>query len=136
MPYSVLLFISRKPGTTVEEFKERFENSHMPLLREAAGPHFPLSHTRRYIHRSEGQAEGTTRNAGTPARVLVGTQADFDYDVIAELTFADEAAFQTFFQTVHSPEKAAKIIAAEETFLDRAQTRAVVLGDVAVTKKE
>ncbi|KAI1381210.1 EthD domain-containing protein [Hypoxylon crocopeplum] len=136
MVYSILLFATRKPGTTPEQFKAYYEGVHMPLLREIAGPQFPLSHTRRYIHRSEGQAQDTTRNATTPAQVLLGSQADFDYDVIGELVFTDAAAFQTFMGLTHAPENAARVAADEEKFLDRSQLRVVALGATEVTKKE
>ncbi|KAI0182110.1 EthD domain-containing protein [Hypoxylon sp. FL1284] len=136
MPYSILFFITRKQGVSAEDFKTQYENVHMPLLKEIAGPHFPQTHSRRYIQRSAGQAEGTTRNASSPAQVLVGTQADFDYDAVTEMTFASEAAFKEFFQFVHTPEKAARVTAAEDKFMDRSQMRGVVLGEVFTDKNE
>ncbi|KAI2617295.1 EthD domain-containing protein [Hypomontagnella submonticulosa] len=136
MPFVIIFFATRKPGVTPEQFKTHYEDIHMPLLREIAGPHFPLTHTRRYIQRSPGVAEGTTLNATTPAQVLVGTQADFDYDVVVELTFEDAATFQAFMAYAHTPERSARVIADEETFLDRSQSRAVVLGDINVTKRD
>ncbi|KAI1404956.1 EthD domain-containing protein [Hypoxylon fuscum] len=136
MTYSVLVFAYRKPGTTPEQFKAHYEGSHVPLLRELAGPHFPLSHTRRYIHRSGGQGEGTKRNATTPASVLIGSQEDFDYDAFAELNFEDATAFQTFFGVMQQPDIAAKVAADEEHFLDRSRMPVVVLGETNVTTKE
>lgn len=85
--------------------------------------HFPLSHTRRYIHRTVGKAEGTERNAKSPASVLMGTQADFEYDALAELTFPDAGAFQTFFSIAQQPKNAARIAADEEKFLDRSKSK-------------
>ncbi|KAI2622480.1 EthD domain-containing protein [Hypoxylon sp. NC1633] len=125
MTYSILVFAYRKPGTTPEQFKAHYEGSHVPLLRELAGLHFPLSHTRRYIHRSAGQAS-----------VLIGNQEDFDYDAFAELTFEDATAFQTFFGVVQQPDIAAKIAADEEHFLDHSRMLVVVLGETHVTTKE
>ncbi|KAI1340351.1 EthD domain-containing protein [Xylariaceae sp. FL0016] len=115
-----------------------YESKHVPLLRELAMSHFPLSHTRRYVHRtssssssssssSEGASEEagtsdpTERNATTPATVLIGTQADFDDDAIAELIFDNMAAFHTFYSVMQRPENAAKIAADEEHFLDRSR---------------
>ncbi|KAI6088779.1 EthD domain-containing protein [Hypoxylon rubiginosum] len=137
MPHTILFFVSRKQGISMEEFKTQYENDLLPLLKEVAGPHFPLEHTRRYIKRTEGQGkEATPRNPDTPAQVLVGAQADFDYDAIIELKFASEAAFGQFFQFVHTPEKAARVTAVEDRFMDRSQMRGVVLGDVVATKNE
>ncbi|KAI1382813.1 EthD domain-containing protein [Hypoxylon trugodes] len=136
MTFSMLIYLSRKAGTTPEQFKAHYDNKHVPLIKEVAGSTFPLTHTRYYIRRSEGQAEGTTRNATTPAQVFLGTQSDFDVDAVVILTFTDEAAFQEFFQITHSPENAAKVVADEELFLDRTQTRAVALGSTEVTQKD
>ncbi|KAI2602308.1 EthD domain-containing protein [Hypoxylon sp. NC1633] len=136
MTFSILLFLSRKPGTSPESFQEHYENVHLPLLREVAGPHFPLTHTRRYIARSSGQAEDTTRNATTPAQVLRGSQADFDYDCIVEATFESAEAFQAFMGFTHTSENAARVIADEEGFLDRSNLRVVALGDTVVSKRE
>ncbi|KAI1173434.1 EthD domain-containing protein [Nemania sp. FL0916] len=137
MTYSVIIFAYRKPGTTPEQFKAHYENTHILLVRELTGAHFPLSHTRRYIHRSENQAaDNTARNPNTPATVLIGTQDDFDYDCYAELTFEDVNAFQTFFGITQKPDIAAKIQADEEKFLDRTRMPVVVLGDITETKRQ
>ncbi|KAI1352354.1 EthD domain-containing protein [Xylaria sp. FL0043] len=149
MPYSVLIFAYRKPGTTPEQFKAHYEGVHVPLIRKLTGANFPLSHTRHYLHRTtqhqhqqqqqQQEAEGkgnTARNPHTPATVLIGTQAEFDYDAFAELTFEDEAAFQRFFAlTQQQPENAEQIAADEELFLDRARMTVVVKGETRVTER-
>ncbi|KAK7746693.1 hypothetical protein SLS53_001880 [Cytospora paraplurivora] len=119
MTYSVLIYAYRKPGTIPEQFRTHYEGSHVPLVKDIAGD----------------KAEGTERNANNPATVLSGTQAEFDYDAIAELTFADSGAFQTFFGLVQQPENAAWIAADEEKFLDRSKVPVVVLGETLVTTK-
>lgn len=68
--------------------------------------------------------------------MLVGTQADFDYDVIAELVFDDEAAFRAFFARVSEREVAERIAGDEERFLERGRLRGVVVGDCVVTMGE
>lgn len=118
MTYTVLIFAYRKTGTIPEQFRTHYEGSHVPLVKEIGGEQFSLAHTRRYIQRTEGAAEGTERNAAYPATVLAGSQAEFDYDAFAELTFADAAHFQTFFGLTQQPENAARIAADEEKFLD------------------
>jgi hypothetical protein len=118
MVQSVLIFADRKPGTTPEQFQKHYEEKHMPLIKELAGDQFPLSHTRRYIQRTEGKGS-TEHNAGYPATILVGEQADFDCDCCAELVFAHLAALMTFKDTMAQPEKAARVAADEEHFLDR-----------------
>ncbi|KAI1277405.1 EthD domain-containing protein [Xylaria sp. FL0933] len=139
MPYSVLIFAYRKPGTTPAQFKAHYEEIHIPLIRKLTGASFPLSHTRHYLRRNAQQqkADGNTaRNPTTPAAVLMGTQAEFDYDAFAELTFEDEAAFRAFFAlTQQHPENAAKIAADEELFLDTARMTVVVKGETTVTER-
>ena len=99
------------------------------MLQSVAGPHFPKTHTRRYIQRSEDK-DSTEGNANTkyPATALVGTPADFEYDAIA-------VAFQTFFGHVSQPEAATRIAEHEEMFMDRVRMRAVVIDDCVVTTK-
>ncbi|KAI2619287.1 EthD domain-containing protein [Hypoxylon sp. NC1633] len=135
MTYTVVVFVTRKPGLTPQQFKEHYDNVHIPLIRGIAGPLFPLSHTRRYISRSQSDAQGTntTRNATTPAHVILGSQADFDYDAIVEMVFPDEKAFQDFFKHVHGPEHGSTVIADEERFIDRAELRVAILGSTETT---
>ena len=129
MAFTILLFVSRNPTLTPAEFMNYWDNNHVKLLKSIAGDKFPITHTRRYIARAEN-------NKAWPASVLLGTQDDFTYDGIAELTFSDEAAFQSFYTLFTEPETAAKIAADEEVFAVRETLKAVVLGEVSVTTKE
>ncbi|KAI1202950.1 EthD domain-containing protein [Nemania serpens] len=130
MTYSLLIFLSRKPGTTPEEFKEYYNSSHLPMYRQLVGSHSPIRHTQLYVHRTAGSGDGSTqRNASTPASVYLGAQADFDYDVVVTADYKDAAAFQAMYEYVQQPEIAATITADEERFLDRTQTRVAVLGE-------
>ncbi|KAI1262261.1 EthD domain-containing protein [Xylariaceae sp. FL1019] len=136
MVYSILIFAYRKIGTTPEQFRSHYEESHVPLIRKLTGASFPISHTRHYIHRTERQADdNTSRNSNTPATVVIGTQEEFDYDAFAELSFEDEAAFQTFFALTQQPDNAAQIAEDEQKFLDRARMTVVLAGETTVTKR-
>ncbi|PWY75705.1 hypothetical protein BO83DRAFT_377489 [Aspergillus eucalypticola CBS 122712] len=139
MSVRVIIYAYRKPGLDLHTFKERYE-AHIQLVKRLSGDDFPLSHKRMYIARTtiENPQAGennnnSTRNALTPATVLVGQQTDFDFDAYAELTFADQAAFQTFSAKVMAPEAAAQIAADEEGFLDRSKLGIALLGDVVET---
>ncbi|PYH30088.1 EthD domain-containing protein [Aspergillus neoniger CBS 115656] len=139
MSVRVIIYAYRKPGLDLQTFKERYE-AHIQLVKRLSGDDFPLSHKRMYIARTtiENPQAGennnnSTRNALTPATVLVGQQTDFDFDAYAELTFADQAAFQTFSAQVMAPEAAAQIAADEEGFLDRSKLGIALLGDVVET---
>jgi hypothetical protein len=127
MSFSFLLFITRRPDLTPDQFKTHWDTKHVELLKSIAGNKFPTSHTRTYISRP------AELNASWPATVLVGSQEDFSYDGIAELIFKDEAAFQAFFSVVNEPVNAAKIAADEEAFIVREAMRAVVIGSKSFT---
>ncbi|KAI0468474.1 EthD domain-containing protein [Xylaria cf. heliscus] len=127
-----MAFLTRKNGVTPEQFRDYYTGSHLPMIRQLVGSsHFPVRHTSRYIHRTECASYlNTRRNPTTPATVLVGHQIDFDYDVIVILEFKDVAAFEEHCDFVRKPEIMAKIENDEKRFLDRSQTRTVVLGEV------
>lgn len=133
MPYIFLVFAHRKPGLSPAEFKSHYESKHLPLIQTLTGSLFPKSHKRCYIQRVQGPIEGGADNANHPAMVLVGTPADFEYDVCAEVVFDDEAAFQAFFACVTQAEAARRIAEDEELFLDREKLRVVVVNDCTVT---
>lgn len=107
LTFLVLVFSYRKPDLSPADFKAHHETSHVPLLQSLTGDHFPLSHTRHYIDRPANDSSAT---------VLVGTQADFEYDAFGELTFANSGGFQTFVGIVGQAEAAEKIAADEEKF--------------------
>ena len=126
MTFNVWIFAYRKAGTTPAEFQAHYEASHVPLIKSLTGSLFPQSHTRHYIARAES-------NSDVPM-VLVGTPNDFAYDAFAELVFVNAAAFQEFFRVIGQSDAATKIAEDEEKFLNRSQTRAVVVGDVKKTE--
>ena len=66
--------------------------------------------------------------------MLAGTQADFQYDAFAELTFEDEEAFQTLMGIVGQGEAKERIAADEEIFMDRARMSVVVVEEPVATR--
>ncbi|GES57018.1 inositol-3-phosphate synthase [Aspergillus terreus] len=132
---SVLILATRRPDLSPAAFRTRYE-AHVELLKRISTSDFPLSHRRSYIARTAATTsppeneQPPPRNAATPAAVIVGQQADFDFDAVAELTFADDAALQAFMAKVSAPEAARQIAADEEGFLDRGRLRIVMLGEV------
>jgi uncharacterized protein (TIGR02118 family) len=123
MTYRVLILVYRKPGMTPEDFKNHYENVHVPLVRDIAGPHFPLSHKRRYIQRTE-LPDGTY-----PAILLSGSQEDFRFDAVAELTYKDEAASRASFARMNTTEAAKRIAEDCAMFMDQSKTPLVMLED-------
>jgi len=88
-PVVAVLFLWKRSDLTFEQFKAHYENVHMPLIQSLAGEDFPLSHVRRYV---------------TDSNVLFGTKADFPYDAMLEITFADSAHFARFSAIVSDGE--------------------------------
>lgn len=126
MPYTALVFFTRKPGTSPKEFQHYFENNQVPFLKQSAGDAFPVSHTRIYIKRSE---EGDN-----PAEVLVGSQDQFNFDGIALMEFEDAADGKRFTDATHQPETLAKF-ENNPNLPDRTKARAVVVDQIYVTKR-
>ncbi|KAK3693147.1 EthD domain-containing protein [Podospora appendiculata] len=138
MVFTILIFSTRKPGTTPAEYRAAVEEVVLPFLKDLAGEHFPIKHERYYIQRVETpKTEGNTEhNPTTPAVVFVGAQADFDYDSVSTLTFADQAAFGAYVALMQRPENAASIAEVEGRFLDTSKTSIVPVGEAAVTARE
>ncbi|PSN71308.1 hypothetical protein BS50DRAFT_280020 [Corynespora cassiicola Philippines] len=137
MTYSIVLFVSRKPGLSIAQFRHHWEEIHVPLLKSLTGNSFPLSHARNYVARVEdgageraGVRTASSKKADSTAPVvLVGNKEDVDWDGFATLTFRDELHFQQFFALVNQPEAADKIQEDEEAFSDPAKFKVVVLGE-------
>ena len=137
MPYTIVMYLWRKPSLSPSAFKSYYETTHVPLIHSLGGPLYPESHTRHYIDRSSSSSaskSGSDEEARNhPATVLVGEQSDFTYDAYSELVFSDEGAYLAFFAAVSKPEKWKVIARDEEMFLDRPKTKIVVLEGVSTT---
>jgi hypothetical protein len=120
MVYRVMIFAGRKDGITHDEFKNRYEQ-HMKLVAKLCGDAAPLKHTRRYP-KHEGPDDKPV--------VLAGSAETMYHDVIAEMEFADEAAFHSFCGALATPDAAAAIEADEAGFWDRSRMTILVLGEV------
>lgn len=134
MTYRILLFIYRKPGMTPGEFKQHYENVHVPLMQKISGPYFPLTHTRRYIQRTR-QPDSATE-AKYPATVLSGSQKDFEYDAVSELTFEDEATCKASFTALNSQEIGNQVSEDCALFMDQTKTLMVLLDDYIQTPRQ
>ncbi|KAL5045998.1 hypothetical protein BDW71DRAFT_182594 [Aspergillus fruticulosus] len=130
MPFKALLYVTRKQGLTPSEFKTHYDTVHVPLIKSLAGDDFPICHRRLYLARPEPGEDNSY-----PVVALAGSQEDFDYDCITEMTFADEAAFKKFFGRRMEPGTKEIIDADEEKFVDRTKFKVVVVGDVEETTR-
>jgi uncharacterized protein (TIGR02118 family) len=102
----MMFVIRRKPGISHSEFRDYYETHHAPL----AVSLFPQveSYKRNYV--IDGTLFGTTGLDSGP----------FTYDVVTEMGFADQEAYEEFREVAARPEISARIAADEEMFMDRA----------------
>ena len=101
-----IVLLKRKAELSTEQFIDYYENRHVPLVREV----LPTigKYVRNYLDTisvSSGRQEGS---APTPY-----------FDVITELWFDDDAAYQAFVDALSDPEVSERLREDEERFLDR-----------------
>ena len=125
MTFNIIAHVWRKPGTTVEHFVDYYENKHIPLIYDLAGPKFPLHHIRHYVRRNSPDHAITTRelsNLQTFATLFKDKQDDVGYDVMVEMAFEDKAAWEAFVGVFADPDAAAKLAEDEVKFVDGSKT--------------
>jgi hypothetical protein len=105
--YKVLSFLSKRDDLTTDEFVEYYEKHHVPLILSLAPA--PMLYKRRYIKRESK----IIRDAG-----------EVDFDVVTELGFADQAAFEAWMERLLAASNSDIVAEDEAKFLNRARTRA------------
>lgn len=105
--YKILLPMKRKPGMSVEAFREYYENHHAPLAAQSSG--MLSRYVRRYL---EPHPHPET-----------GEPGELPYDVITELWFDDEATFRGTLAYLTSTLMPDEIVADEEHLFDRSSFR-------------
>jgi hypothetical protein len=105
--YKILLFMKRRPGMTVEEFRDYYENVHAPLAMKHASN--LIHYVRRYIE--------PLPHAET------GTWDDPPFDVITEIWYDDEAAFRSLVDVMTTSTMPRNIVEDEERLFDRSSFR-------------
>jgi hypothetical protein len=105
--FKVLIFLKRRPGMSLEAFRDYYENVHARLGEKyAAG----LRHyVRRYV---QPLPDGST-----------GTPEEMSFDVITELWFDDRAVFEKVIEFAPRGALPADVLADEERVFDRSKTR-------------
>ncbi len=102
----MMVFLTRKPGTSLEQFKRHYETVHAPGAIEHIPALARADYRRNFIERSP------TDSAPRP-----------EFDVITEITFADDADYDAFRRSLEDPAVQAWIAQDEARFSDRALTR-------------
>ena len=106
-PYKILIFLKRRPGMSVEEFREYYENHHRPLVKQYSSG---LSrYVRRYL---EPLPHIDTKEMMEP-----------EFDVVTELWCANRQAFDGLLGMVKFGTLPAEVLEDEERVFDRPKTR-------------
>ncbi|KAF2132161.1 hypothetical protein P153DRAFT_364586 [Dothidotthia symphoricarpi CBS 119687] len=126
--YTVFMFVVRKPGTTISQFKHHYETKHLPLVLEILGDVMPVRHSRHYLSRA-----GDTDDA--PPLVILGNPDAVDYDCITLIELEDEAHFQHFNEAFANSPRRQELEADQDEFTDRAKLRLVGVESVSVTAR-
>lgn len=107
--YKILLFMKRRPGMSVAEFRDYYENHHVPLALQHGGRVKLARYVRRYLD-PQPHAES-------------GTNHELPYDVITELWFDDEATWRRTVQFLSTTVMSDAVLEDELNLFDRATMR-------------
>jgi hypothetical protein len=106
--YKILLFMKRRPGMTLEAFKDYYENHHAPLCSKYASPGM-IKYMRRFI---------------TPQpNPETGEDGELPFDVITEMWFDNEKVYQGTVKYLATTIMSDEIIADEKQLFDRPKLR-------------
>jgi uncharacterized protein (TIGR02118 family) len=105
--YKILLFMKRRPGMTVEAFRDYYENHHAPLCAKYA------SGVSRYVRRFLAPHPNPE----------TGESGELPYDVITELWFEDEATFRGTVQYLSTSIMPDEVVEDEKRLFDRSRLR-------------
>jgi hypothetical protein len=127
MTYTVFMLITRKQDMTIEQFKNHYENKHVPLIMEVLKDVLPISHTRYYLKCNDA-AEGH------PPLVFVGDASTVDYDCITKIELRDEKHFGQLNEAMQKSPRKAEVEADEFAFADRSKFRLFAIQSTESTK--
>ena len=105
--YKVLLFMKRRPGMSVEAFRDYYETQHAPLCETYT------SEVTRYIR----------RYIDPLPHPETGPFDDPPFDVITELWFEDEAVFKATLAYITTTVMPDEVVADEKNLFDRSSFR-------------
>ncbi len=105
--FKILMFLKRRPGMSVEAFRDYYENRHAPLCEKYT------SGVNRYIRRFlDPQRDSET-----------GRTDELPFDVITELWFEDEAVFRATVEFLSTGPLPDEVIEDEKKLFDRTKSR-------------
>jgi hypothetical protein len=108
----LMCHFKRKPGMTLEEFKDRYENGHVPLMRELLKSYRIEDYRRNYRLEDKSFDPFGQNGHGEP-----------DYDCITEAWYESHEAIKEILEFLSRPEISSIVVADEEQFMDRSATQ-------------
>jgi len=107
MAYRILLLMKRKPGMSMEAFRDYYENHHVPLC----APYMQgIDGYRRNYLQPQPHAES-------------GTNEELPYDVITEMFFEDEATYKATVEFLATTVMSDEVVNDEMNFFHRPTMR-------------
>jgi EthD domain len=100
-----MAFLVKRQGLSTRDLIDYYEGHHVPLIASLAP--VPATYKRNFLLRDDG----------------IDPQDDFD--VVTEITFPDQAAYDVWVSTMYAPESG--VVADEMKFLDRSRARSYVV---------
>jgi hypothetical protein len=105
--FKILIFLKRRPGMSVEAFRDYYENRHARLCEKYT------TGVTRYMRRFLDPLPNPE----------TGRNDELPYDVITELWFDDEATFEATVKYVSTSVMPGEVIADEMNLFDRGKSR-------------
>jgi uncharacterized protein (TIGR02118 family) len=109
----LIALLRKKAGMSREDFIAHYEMRHAPLAMQITA----MGHDYRRNYTRSLRVEG--KEVSTPP----------EYDVITEVWFQDQKAYEKFAASMQVPEIRAQIVADEEQFLDRSASRIFIVDE-------
>jgi hypothetical protein len=109
--FKAVCLIRRKPGMTLPQFIERYENGHAVLCAQIIP--YMVKYLRRYVQPGE-----TVRYDGAP---------DLDFDVVTELWFESRGTYELAMAALNEPHKAKRLSADERELFDLTSIRRFIV---------
>lgn len=141
MALTILMFYTRRPDFTPEQFRAHMESKYLPIVKEVMGPHLPETTTLRYVERC-GSGFGDRLGATLASKynndphlpvLLVGYPRDLGWDAMVEMSFKDDLHLMQGYAATNSAE-GQRIRDAEEEFTVPDEMKVVLMDRVVMSE--
>ena len=111
--YKILLFMKRRPGMTMDDFRDYYENHHVRFGEES----------------SRGITRYIRRYIDPMPNPETGDDSELPYDVITELWFDDRAMFEGTVKFLSTTVMSDEVIDDEKNLFDRSKNRMATVAE-------